>query len=126
MATTTLNVTNNDTLDLVVWIYDLNLQGLPPSQQVVPNANGAVLNQGAPPLPVQLQQDRTGNVSYHWAAEEITTVRHPRHDTGVFPPPAAAAPVARPAAAAPVAPLTLNIYLTGTGKLLPYMFRPYP
>ena len=123
MPTANLTVTTTDRFNLVVWIYDLNAPGTP-SQQVVPNANGAPLNQGAT-LTVPLIVDGAGNVSYHWAAEEIA-VKHPRHDTGVFPPPAAAAPVARPAAAAPVAPLTLNIYLTGTGKLLPYMFRPYP
>jgi hypothetical protein len=83
-------ITTRDTFDLAVWVYDLNAPGTP-SQQVVPNANGALLNQGAP-LTVPLIVDQHGNVSYHWAAEEIAAVRHPRHDTGVFRHPAAAAP----------------------------------
>jgi len=115
MPTANLTVTTTDRFNLVVWIYDLNAPGTP-SQQVVPNANGAPLNQGAT-LTVPLIVDGAGNVSYHWAAEEIA-VKHPRHDTGVVPAPQVAV--------APVAPLTLNIYLTGTGKPLPYMFRPYP
>jgi hypothetical protein len=101
-----LTVTNTDRFSLVVWIYDRNVQGLPPSQQVVPNANGALLNQGAT-LTVPLTVDGAGNVSYYWAAEEIA-VRNPRHDTGFG------------------TLQTLSISLTGTGRPLPYMFRPYP
>jgi hypothetical protein len=108
MPTANLTVTTTDRFSLVVWIYDLNAPGTP-SQQVVPNANGALLNQGAT-LTVPLIVDGAGNVSYHWAAEEIA-VRNPRHETGFVP---------------PVAPRTLSISLTATGRPLPYMFRPYP
>jgi len=111
MATATLTVTTTDKFDLAVWVYDLNAPGQP---EVL---KGKLNKDTLPPLTVRLQEDGTGNVSYHWAAEEIA-VKHPRHDTGVVPAPQVAV--------APVAPLTLNIYLTGTGKPLPYMFRPYP
>ena len=78
MATANLSVTTTETFDLAVWVYDLNAPGTP-SQQVVLNANGALLNQGAA-LTVPLIEDAAGNVSYQWAAEQIkenirTTIR---------------------------------------------------
>ena len=54
------SVTTTETFDLAVWVYDLNAPGTP-SQQVVLNANGALLNQGAA-LTVPLIEDAAGNV----------------------------------------------------------------
>ena len=118
MATATLSVTNNtDTFDLVVWIYDLNIQANP-SQQVV--LDGKQLNQGASPLTAQLIE-KAGNVSYFWAAEQIVEkIAYGYHGTGVVAPPDAAAVVA--SGKAP----PLDISLTKGGTQLPYMFRPYP
>jgi hypothetical protein len=112
----TLSVTNTETFDVFVWIYDLNTLG----HEVV--LDGARLNKSAT-LSVQLQEDGTGNVSYHWAAEQIVPPKAPVwHGTGRIAPPDAEAVVDASSCAAP--PLQLNT--TKFGAPLPYMFRPYP
>jgi hypothetical protein len=100
-----LQITSTDLFDIFVLIQDLNTVG---------EQKGAPLKQGKT-LYVQLQEDSTNQINYHWAAEEIVVPgQRARHLTGAPGP----QPVNGPA--------SLTISLTNNGVPLPFMFRPYP
>jgi hypothetical protein len=100
-----LQITSPDLFDIFVLIQDLNTVG---------EQKGARLKQGKT-LSVHLEEDQTGNVSYHWAAEQI--VEGPAyHDAHLVKPTPVAAGTA----------ISLSISLQANGQILPFMFRPYP
>lgn len=105
----TLSVTNTDKLDLVVWIRDLNSLG---------KEDGGRLNQNQT-LFVQLEENEAGEVSYHWAAEQIVA-KYPYHGVGVGQGSVDVDDAVDP-------PLNISLGAKGDGSaILPYMFRPYP
>jgi hypothetical protein len=111
IAMATLSVTNGTGFDVFIWMRDLNTLG----RAFV--LDGARLNKNAN-LSVQLQADGDGNLSYHWAAEQILEQRA-LHWTDVVNKQAAVD--------AAGAPATLTVSdATTKGTVLPYMFRPYP